>query len=462
MKLPRTSLRRARIEIIPMIDTVFFLLVFFMMASLSMTVHRGMPVSLPRAASGQPAVRRQRGHHGRAGRRALPRSASRWTGGHARGDAAGTRSPARPSWRSSSMPTRPWPTAAWSRCWTSCALAGVAGSPSPSRLGRGRPAMSARFVAWSAVASPSAPTPSASRSASTLSAGWLPHRPRRRCPWRSWPRRLRRLPSPRPRPPRRGRRAPVRRCRRRVWCLRGRPAGSAPHRAAEGDRAGASRAGQPLLAPPSHGHGGSRGASPSPRSPRDFLAARRRPPTGASLLAPAFGRLRRLSWPGPAGRSAGPSLGARIGRDVACRRGPGLPAAGPAEVDRGGAPGAVDSAIGARRSAARSPGMVSARRGRHARGPGRLRRRRWPDHRVRAPARRLPAHAAVSRSRPAPGDPGYGPAPLRGAGHRPRRPGRRRPVGGPPRPRPRCQSTPSASGASSPPATRTPSRSPSG
>ena len=38
-----------------MIDTVFFLLVFFMMASLSMTVYRGMPVSLPRAASGGPA-----------------------------------------------------------------------------------------------------------------------------------------------------------------------------------------------------------------------------------------------------------------------------------------------------------------------------------------------------------------------------------------------------------------------
>ena len=38
-----------------MIDTVFFLLVFFMMASLSMTVYRGMPVNLPKAESGQPA-----------------------------------------------------------------------------------------------------------------------------------------------------------------------------------------------------------------------------------------------------------------------------------------------------------------------------------------------------------------------------------------------------------------------
>jgi biopolymer transport protein ExbD len=36
-----------------MIDTVFFLLVFFMMASLAMTVYRGLPVSLPQAATGQ-------------------------------------------------------------------------------------------------------------------------------------------------------------------------------------------------------------------------------------------------------------------------------------------------------------------------------------------------------------------------------------------------------------------------
>jgi biopolymer transport protein ExbD len=54
MKLARRETRKARIEIIPMIDTVFFLLVFFMMASLAMTVYRGMPVNLPKAASGQP------------------------------------------------------------------------------------------------------------------------------------------------------------------------------------------------------------------------------------------------------------------------------------------------------------------------------------------------------------------------------------------------------------------------
>jgi biopolymer transport protein ExbD len=52
MILRRRERRRARIEIVPMIDVVFFLLVFFMMASLSMTVYRGLPVNLPHAATG--------------------------------------------------------------------------------------------------------------------------------------------------------------------------------------------------------------------------------------------------------------------------------------------------------------------------------------------------------------------------------------------------------------------------
>lgn len=38
-----------------MIDTVFFLLVFFMMASLAMTVHGGIPVNLPKAAKAEAA-----------------------------------------------------------------------------------------------------------------------------------------------------------------------------------------------------------------------------------------------------------------------------------------------------------------------------------------------------------------------------------------------------------------------
>jgi biopolymer transport protein ExbD len=45
----RAEKKKARIEIIPMIDAMFFLLVFFMITSLSMTVLRGMPVNLPEA-----------------------------------------------------------------------------------------------------------------------------------------------------------------------------------------------------------------------------------------------------------------------------------------------------------------------------------------------------------------------------------------------------------------------------
>jgi biopolymer transport protein ExbD len=55
VKLRRRPPRKARIEIIPMIDTVFFLLVFFMTASLAMTVHGGIPVNLPRAARAEAA-----------------------------------------------------------------------------------------------------------------------------------------------------------------------------------------------------------------------------------------------------------------------------------------------------------------------------------------------------------------------------------------------------------------------
>lgn len=55
MRIHRRSLKKARIEIIPMIDTIFFLLVFFMISTLSMSQYKGMPVNLPKAASGQQA-----------------------------------------------------------------------------------------------------------------------------------------------------------------------------------------------------------------------------------------------------------------------------------------------------------------------------------------------------------------------------------------------------------------------
>lgn len=55
MRIQRRSIKKARIEIIPMIDTIFFLLVFFMISTLSMSHYKGMPVNLPTAASGQQA-----------------------------------------------------------------------------------------------------------------------------------------------------------------------------------------------------------------------------------------------------------------------------------------------------------------------------------------------------------------------------------------------------------------------
>ncbi len=54
---PRGS-RRARIEIIPLIDIMFFLLATFVMVSLSMVKNQGIPVRLPAAASGQPQDRK--------------------------------------------------------------------------------------------------------------------------------------------------------------------------------------------------------------------------------------------------------------------------------------------------------------------------------------------------------------------------------------------------------------------
>ncbi len=51
MRLNAYQPKKARIEIVPMIDTIFFLLVFFMIASLAMTAAKGMPVNLPKASS---------------------------------------------------------------------------------------------------------------------------------------------------------------------------------------------------------------------------------------------------------------------------------------------------------------------------------------------------------------------------------------------------------------------------
>ena len=57
MRIDRKASEKARIEIIPMIDVIFFLLVFFMISTLSMTINRGLPVDLPTAATSQKDVR---------------------------------------------------------------------------------------------------------------------------------------------------------------------------------------------------------------------------------------------------------------------------------------------------------------------------------------------------------------------------------------------------------------------
>jgi biopolymer transport protein ExbD len=47
MKINLEMRRKARIEMLPLIDIVFLLLVFFIYAMLSMAIHRGLPVELP-------------------------------------------------------------------------------------------------------------------------------------------------------------------------------------------------------------------------------------------------------------------------------------------------------------------------------------------------------------------------------------------------------------------------------
>ena len=53
MKIQANQGSKARIELIPLIDIVFLLLVFFIYAMLSMAVHRGLPVQLPSSTATQ-------------------------------------------------------------------------------------------------------------------------------------------------------------------------------------------------------------------------------------------------------------------------------------------------------------------------------------------------------------------------------------------------------------------------
>jgi len=51
MKLNVETKRKVRIEMIPLIDIMFLLLVTFIYAMLSMAVHRGLPIKLPVSSS---------------------------------------------------------------------------------------------------------------------------------------------------------------------------------------------------------------------------------------------------------------------------------------------------------------------------------------------------------------------------------------------------------------------------
>ena len=53
MKLNATVRKKPRIEMIPLIDVVFLLLVFFIYSMLSMSYHSVIPVTLPEALTGQ-------------------------------------------------------------------------------------------------------------------------------------------------------------------------------------------------------------------------------------------------------------------------------------------------------------------------------------------------------------------------------------------------------------------------
>ena len=51
MKLKEISVKGPRIEMMPLIDSFFLILVYFIYAFMSMSVHRGVPLSLPKVAT---------------------------------------------------------------------------------------------------------------------------------------------------------------------------------------------------------------------------------------------------------------------------------------------------------------------------------------------------------------------------------------------------------------------------
>ena len=54
MKIKPPEVKKTRIEMLPLIDIVFLLLVVFIYAMLSMAVHKGLPISLPVSTAAEP------------------------------------------------------------------------------------------------------------------------------------------------------------------------------------------------------------------------------------------------------------------------------------------------------------------------------------------------------------------------------------------------------------------------
>lgn len=51
MKIKNVDIKKPRIELLPLIDSFFLILVYFIYAFISMSVHKGIPLSLPQAST---------------------------------------------------------------------------------------------------------------------------------------------------------------------------------------------------------------------------------------------------------------------------------------------------------------------------------------------------------------------------------------------------------------------------
>ena len=51
MKLNHTSIQRSRIEMLPLVDSFFLILVYFIYAFVSMSIHKGVPLDLPQVST---------------------------------------------------------------------------------------------------------------------------------------------------------------------------------------------------------------------------------------------------------------------------------------------------------------------------------------------------------------------------------------------------------------------------